>query len=77
MKKAVEKLDDLHLSSRVEMYGEVKPAAVTSITAEAQVGVPDDSLGLLDVVVDHRKSGKIPKHTHQTVLAGGLDDTVI
>ena len=44
----------------VEMYGEVKPAAVTSITAEAQVGVPHDSLGLLDIVIDHRKSGKIP-----------------
>jgi hypothetical protein len=35
VKKAVEKLDDLHLSSRIEMYGEVKPAAVTPITAEA------------------------------------------
>jgi hypothetical protein len=77
VKKAVEKLDDLHLSSRVKMYREVKPAAVTSITAEAQVGVPDDGLGLLDVVVDHWKSSKIPKHTHQTVLAGSLDNTVI
>src|SRR2546426_2168231 len=77
VKKAVEKLDDLYLSSRVEMYGEVKPAPVTPITAEAQVGVPHDGLGLLDIVVDHWKSGKIPKHPHQTVAAGSLDDPVI
>jgi len=77
MKKAVEKLDDLHLSSRVEVYGEVKPAAVTPITTEAQVSVPHDGLGILDIVVDHWKSGKIPKHTHQPVPAGSLDDTVI
>ena len=77
MKKAVEKLDNLHLSSRVEMYGEVKPAAVTPITAEAQVGVPHDGLGLLGIVVDHWKAGKIPKHPYQAVLAGSLDDTII
>ena len=77
MKKAVEKLDDLHLPSRIEVYGKVKPVTVTAITAEAQVGVPDDGLGLLDIGVDDWKSSKIPKHTHQTVLAGSLDDTVI
>jgi hypothetical protein len=64
MKKAIEKLDHLHLSSRVEMYSEVKPAAITPITAEAQISVPHDGLSILDIVVDHGKAGKIPKHTH-------------
>jgi len=77
VKKAVKKLDDLHLSSWVKMYGEVKPATVTPITAEAQVSVPHNGLGLLDIVVDHWKAGKIPKYTYQAVLAGDLDDIII
>ena len=76
MKKTVEKLDDPYLSSRVEIHGEVKPATVTPITTEAQVSVPDDGLGLMDISVDHGKAGKIPKHSHQTVLVGSLDQTV-
>ena len=35
VKKTIEKLDDLHLSSRIEMYCEVKPTAVTPIATEA------------------------------------------
>jgi quercetin dioxygenase-like cupin family protein len=77
VKKAVKKLDDPHLSSRVEMDSEVKPATVTPITAEAQVSIPHDGLSVLGIVVDHRKSGKIPKHTHQTVLAGSLEHIVL